>query len=393
MSAVPATAHTSRAALGVALAASAAIVLSSPLVGDLRAALLRVAPGYYLPVLQGLVAAGAAALVLFCVTRIRQHRRLRYGALGLALVLAVGAAAALRSGDRNVDAVEAFHFVEYSALTLVWFRAVRHRPRWEAYGRAALSGAAVGVVDEWFQWFVPGRAGEAHDVLVDAVAVGCGVLLCVALDTWQSPSAPRRPGAVRAFGIRAAAVALLLAAFVSTVHLGHEIRDGGDHQASAFTSRFSAADLRHLSGLRAKAWAGAAPPVVARYGREDQYLAEALWHVRRRNQGMDPDRHGDPHELDVAWHENQIVERYFAPVLESSPAPGTTGHRLAPEQLAMLDATRAHAGTVFVSDAEAFPILVWSPVRFWALALALSAALAVSGWATERWLARSRRDW
>jgi VanZ family protein len=393
MSTVPDTALTSRAALGVALAASAAIVLSSPLVGDLRAALLRVAPGYYLPVLQGLVAAGAAALVLMCVTRIRQHRRLRYGALGLALVLAVGAAAALRSGDRNVDAVEAFHFVEYSALTLVWFRALRHRPRWEAYGCAALAGLAIGVVDEWFQWFVPGRAGEAHDVLVDAVAVGCGVLLCVALDTWESPSAPRRRGAVRAFGVRAGAVTLLLAAFVSTVHLGHEIRDERDDQISVFRSRFSAAELRDLAGRRATAWAGAPPPVMARYGREDQYLAEALWHVRRRNQGMDPDRHGDPHELDVAWHENQIVERYFLPLLESPPAPGTTGHRLAPEQLAILDATRAHDAAVYVSDAEAFPILAWTPAAFWSLALPASAALALAGWATERQLARARRDW
>ncbi|HTE06956.1 MAG TPA: VanZ family protein [Planctomycetota bacterium] len=392
MSAVPGTARTTRAASGVAIAASAALVLSSPLVGEVRAALLRVAPGYYVPVLQGLVGLDAAALVIVCLTRIRRHRRLRYAALGLSLALGVGAAAALGSGDRNVDAVEAFHFVEYSALTLLFFWAVRGRPRWEAYGRAALAGVAVGVVDEWFQWFVPGRAGEVHDVLVDAVAVACGVLLCVAIDGWEPPPVARRPGAARAFGVRAAAVALLLAAFVATVHLGHEIRDDENGQVSVFRSRFSAADLRQLGARRGTAWAGAAPPVVGRYGREDQYLAEALWHVRRRNQGMDRDRHGEPHELDVAWRENQILERYFAPALEAPAVAGTTGHQLAPEQLVLLDATRAHGTEVFVSDAEAFPILAWSPAAFWAAALAASAVLALSGWAMERWLATPRTD-
>jgi VanZ family protein len=357
-----------------------------------RAALLRLAPNYYVPVLQGLVGLGAAGLVIVCLTRIRRHRRLRYAALGLSLALGVGAAAALRSGDRNVDAVEAFHFVEYSALTLVFFWTVRGRPRWEAYGRAALAGVAVGIVDEWFQWFVPGRAGEAHDVLVDGIAVACGVLLCVAIDRWESPPVARRPRALTALGVRAAAVALLLAAFLATVHLGHEIRDDEDGQMSVFRSRFSAADLRDLSVRRAAAWAGAAPPVVGRYGREDQYLAEALWHVRRRNQGMDPDRHGEPHELDVAWQENQILKRYFAPVLEAAPAAETTGHQLAPEQLVLLDATRAHGAGAFVSDAEAFPILVWSPAALWAAALAVSAVLVLTGWAAEQWLAQSKRD-
>ena len=395
----------------VACAAAAAVVLGAPVIGDLRNALLRSFPRDYVAIISAGVVLGAVIVLVACLRAITDDRPRRIGLLGLAVALATVSFASLRSGNANVDAVEAFHFVEYGVLTLLFFPFGQAGPRWEAYVQAALATTVVGIADEWFQWFVPGRAGEWRDVLFDLLATGCGLLLCLALDTRTGfrRGAPARPAesAGRAhylanrlnagsqldapdqqrgtrLGLRAALVIVLLGVFLATLHLGTEIRDPG---SGAFRSRFSADRLRELGAERRRQWGGGPPPVAGRYGREDQYEAEALWHVRRRNFGMDKDRKGDPIELDVAWHENLILERHFGAVLDAASAGGATGHRLAPEQLADVEARRAHATTPFVSDAEALPIYLWPPAVFWAIIAALAAGALVAG----AWLDRSRR--
>jgi VanZ family protein len=369
-----------RQRLVVACAAAAAVVLGSPLIGDLRNAILRAAPRYYVAIISAGVVLGALAVLTLCLRSITSDRPRRVGLLGLSALLAGVSFAALRSGNSNVDAVEAFHFVEYGVLTLLFFPFGQPGARWAAYVQAALATAVAGIADEWFQWFVPGRAGEWHDVLFDLLATACGLLLCLALDT-RHPSrrgtsidVPNRRG--RGLGLFAAVAVLLLGAFLATLHLGTEIRDP---EIGTFRSRFSAGRLRELGAERLREWGGGPPPVIGRYGREDQYEAEALWHVRRRNFGMDPDRKGDPVELDVAWRENQILEGYFRAVLDAASAGGAVGHRLAPEQLADVDTRRAHGTAPFVSDAEALPIYVWPPVPFWTIVAAVAAAALGAG--------------
>jgi len=378
-----------------AWASAAAIVLGSPLIGDLRLALLQAFPRDYVAIISTAVVAGGVLLLALCLGTITRDRPRRIGIIGLAALLAVVSFAALRSGNPNVDAVEAFHFVEYGVLTLLFFPFGQTGARWEAYVEATLAGTAVGVADEWFQWFVPGRAGEWHDVLFDVLAIACGLLLCLALDTrpgfregrsFDLPVSGRGSARLRRgrrLGLPAAVVVLLLGAFIDTIHLGSEIRDS---EIGVFRSRFSADRLHELGTARARRWAGGPPPAVGRYGREDQYEAEALWHVRRRNFGMDRDRQGDPAELDIAWHENLILERHFGPVLDAAAAGGRAGHRLAPEQLADLDARRAHGVAPFVSDAEAMPIYVWPPIAWWAGV----AALAATAWGLGLVLDRRR---
>ena len=397
----------------LAYVAAAAIVLGSPLIGDLRSALLRAFPRYYVAIVSGGVALGGLLMLAACVRAIRDDRPRRFGALGLALGLAVVSFALLRSGNPNVDAVEAFHFVEYGVLALLFFPFGQPGARWEAYVEAAVSATTVGIADEWFQWFVPGRAGEWHDVLFDLLATACGLLLCLALDVrgpggaaWPANTAghaqrlanrlnpgslsdpPQRRGVH--LGLRLALVIAVFGAFLATVHLGSEIRDP---EIGVFRSRFTAARLHELGEDRLRTWGGGPPPVVGRYGREDQYEAEALWHVRRRNFGMDSDRKGDPVELDVAWHENLILERHFKPVLDAASVTGAaggapSGHRLAPEQVADVDARRAHGSAPFVSDAQAMPIYVWSLPVFWTMVGGLAAAAIVGG----AWLDRSRKN-
>jgi len=372
----------------VACAAAAAVVLASPLIGDLRNAILRAAPRYYVAIISAGVVLGALAVLTLCLRSITADRPRRIGILGLSALLAAVSFAALRSGNSNVDAVEAFHFVEYGVLTLLFFPFGQPGARWAAYVQAALATVAAGIADEWFQWFVPGRAGEWHDVLFDLLATACGLLLCLALDTrpldvrrGRSPDRPGATGRGTRLGIGAALVILFLGAFLATLHLGSEIRDP---EVGTFRSRFSAGRLRQLGAERLRAWGGGPPPVIGRYGREDQYEAEALWHVRRRNFGMDPDRKGDPVELDVAWRENQILEGHFRAVLDAASAGGAVGHRLAPEQLADVDTRRAHGTAPFVSDAEALPIYVWPPVPFWAIVATVAAAAVVAGARLDR---------
>ena len=375
----------------IACAAAAAVVLGSPVIGDIRSALLRTFPRYYVAIISAGVGLGAVIVLAACLRAITDDRPRRIGLLVLAVALAGASFALLRSGNANVDAVEAFHFVEYGVLTLLFFPFGQRGARWEAYVQAALATTVAGIADEWFQWFVPGRAGEWHDVLFDLLATACGLLLCAALDVRGGAGlktggyvAPQRSGL--RLGAFAALVVLLLGAFIATIHLGSEIRD---REIGTFRSRFSADRLRQLGAERVRAWRGGRPPAAGRYGREDQYEAEALWHVRRRNFGMDQDRQGDPVELDIAWHENLILERHFTSVLDAASAGGATGHRLAPEQLADVDARRGHGTAPFVSDAEAMPIYVWPPALFWTIVASIALAALVAGFWLDR--VRSRR--
>jgi len=376
----------------VACGVAAGVVLGSPLVGDLRNALLRTFPREYVLIISAGVVLGGLVVVGVCLRAIREDRPRRVGLIAAAVALALASFALLRSGNPNVDAVEAFHFVEYGVLALLFFPFDQRGPRWEAYLQSALATTVVAVADEWFQWFVPGRAGEWHDVLFDLLATACGLLLCLALDARGGAGPIFRRGASldapdqrrgTGLGVFAALAIVFLCGFLATVHLGHEIRDP---EIGVFRSRFSADRLRELGVERARQWGTGPPPVVGRYGREDQYEAEALWHVRRRNFGMDKDRKGDPIELDVAWHENLILERHFKAVLDAASAGGAIGHRLAPEQVADVDARRAHAEAPFVSDAEAMPIYVWSPAVFWAIIGGAAATVLVAG----AWLDRLR---
>ena len=82
-----------------------------PIVNTIRQALLVAWPAGYVPVLAGVVAVTGLALVVFTLRSMRDRSWPRLAALAMAVALAVGSGAALRTGVANVDAVEAFHFV------------------------------------------------------------------------------------------------------------------------------------------------------------------------------------------------------------------------------------------------------------------------------------------
>src|SRR6185503_12374036 len=128
------------------------IVVGSPLAGELRAAIAAVFPGQARAIIGGAVAVAIAIALLTAAVRVPRGRALRYFALGTALVAGTLFARALNSGDPDTDVVEAFHFVEYGILTLLFYLACRPIDDLSVLVLPLLAGLIVGTLDEWFQW-------------------------------------------------------------------------------------------------------------------------------------------------------------------------------------------------------------------------------------------------
>jgi hypothetical protein len=158
---------------------------------------------------------------------------------------------------------------------------------------------------------------------------------------------------------------VMLAAFFHAVHLGHEI---DDPQAGTFLSRYSAEELLAASRDRGVRWQAAPPRQLHRRSIEDHYLAEGAWHVQRRNEVADPQR---------VWHENLILEKYFAPVLDFPTYSTGAGAKWPAEQRANAEAQAGTEVRAYRSTANPYPIYTWSPVVFW---ISVIAAVATIAW-------------
>lgn len=351
-----------RRRLALAITAAVALVLAAPYVGVARSEIRRAFPGQFSLIVNAIVGLAVAGAVAAGLARVRSQRAWRYGAMALALATAAGYAQATASGDPAVRAVEHFHFVEYGIITFLFYRVWRDRQDWSALATTAVAAFIVGTADEAFQWFLPARVGELKDVWLNGVAIGCGLLFSLG----AAPPASFRygwlPGS-RLLTSRALALAVLaVAAFVHVVHLGVEIRD---HAAGSFVSRFTAEELEATGRARAEAWR-TNPPLVRppRLSREDQYMTEGLQHVQARNNAWTA---GD---AVIAWHENLILERYFAAVLDTPSYVAAAGHRWSAEHRADAEA-RARNGDArpFTSAAYPYPIYVWPWWAVWLGAL------------------------
>ena len=322
------------------------------------------------------VLAAVGLVMLMAFVRIRERRLQRFGLLATALVFGGAYMWATGTPYPEVNAVERVHFVEYGLIAFLFYRAALPRRSPVEGGRHAndpsivilplLAAFTVGILDEWLQWFIPFRVGEAHDVFINLAAIVCGLLFAIAL---QPPAAfSWRLGAEswRRTGVAAALVWLIFGMFVSQVHLGHVVAVS---EAAGFRSHYTAEELNDLQGRRAVLWQTQPPIGIARLSREDQYLDEGLWHVRQRNRAA---------EMSEAWHENLILERFFAPVLDRPTYASPEGNRWSAEQRANT-ATQVAAGLPpFVSTAEAYPIVTWRRSLYWPIVMAVALLLAIA---------------
>jgi hypothetical protein len=362
------------ARLTLALGAAALIVGGSPLVGALREALLTQWPAAYVPTLAGCVIVAALAILMLAVRgAVRpvvdapaRWSGSKLAAIAVAFGLALAVGFMERTGDPNVDVVEAFHFVEYSVLTCLFAWALAPLVPGHAWVWAAAASIAAGAFDEWTQWFVPNRTGEIRDVGIDAVATVCGVLLVAALEIGGRPDRRRL---VRPVAFAGAGALLAVATCFAVIHLGAVVEDA---EAGSFRSRYGGPALVELGRERAAQWGRGPIAPQGLFAREDQYLAEALWHVRRRNRAIEAS------DTVTAWREERILERYYAPILQVATAGRADGHALSPEQLAAIEPGRTGAAAG-ASDASPIPIVTWSRGRFWTVVAGAIGGLAVVG--------------
>jgi hypothetical protein len=361
----------------LALLASVLIIFGAPYIGELRGALQSSFPEQYRWIIGGIVATATFAAIGAALARVRRWpldsprsgpsagsgSATRYGLIGAGVIISAAYARAVSSGNPDVDLVEAFHFVEYGLLAYLFYRAWWGRRDVSGLVFAACAALAVGVADEWVQWFVPGRVGEIHDVWLNAVAISCGLLFSTAIHPPVSLQQPTRPSARLAASASVVALVFAVTTFLSVVHLGHEVRSDA---TGAFRSRYDASALEAAASTRADLWR-VAPPPRRGLAREDHYLSEGQWHIQRRNRAI---TEGD---LSAAWNENAILERFYAPVLDR-------GDRWSDGQRAEIaQHARTSTPTAYVSDAEPYPIYATRARTVWAAAAVL-AAVIVSLW-------------
>ena len=82
-------------------------------------------------------------------------------------------------------------------------------------------------------------------------------------------------------------------------------------------------------------------------------------HVRERN------RCWTEQNVRCAWHENLILEQYFAPVLDTPSYVSANGFRWPSEQRADAATRQPPDDGLYSSEAKEVPIVVWSKIGFW----------------------------
>jgi hypothetical protein len=295
--------------------------------------------------------------------------------MATAIILAVFQGWLFTTGNPEVDAVERVHFVEYGLLTLLFYRAWRPAGDPSIIVMPVLAGLVVGTLEEWLQWFIPNRIGEARDVLLNLAAIGSGLLFALGLDPPETFARTPRPGSAARIGMASGATLMTYAAFIAIVHLGHEVTlpDVG-----TFRSRYSATRLAELSRDRAARWKTRPPVTLVRLSAEDQYMDEGLWHVRRRNEAW---AEGD---YLTARQENRILETFFAPVLDTPSYVSVSGHRWPSEQRQDAEARTLGQPVAYVSDAEPYPVLTWPWGVYWVGVASAAVLFVATGTALER---------
>lgn len=338
---------------------AAVFILSAPVAGQLRSQLRSSFPKQFVLIVGSAIAALVLCAIVVALARIRERRGARYGAMALSLAGAIAFARWHATGRAEIDVVELFHFVEYGVITFLFYRAWKPADDGSIFILPVLAGLLVGTCEEWLQWFIPVRVGEMADVFLNLAAILSGLVFSVAADPPAHVTFRLRPGSLRRIGRVAAGVLFVFAMFVQTVHLGFRI---DDPDIGVFESRYSIAELRSLQLRKRDEWLVHPLPLeLHRVSREDQYMSEGVVHVQERNEAWAA---GDAL---TAFRENQILERYYQPVLDTPSYVSKTGHRWPPDQRAEAKnrAAAMAAPAPYVSHAYPYPILTWRGTIFW----------------------------
>ncbi|MBI3263581.1 MAG: VanZ family protein [Acidobacteria bacterium] len=346
-----------RRALTQAVIVSAIFVPGAPFIGEIRLALRDAFPRAFIPTIAISIAAALVIPCLVVLARVRTRRLLRYGAIGLALALVALYWLTTRTGILEVDSVELFHFLEYGTVGTLFYRAFLPTGDVTVFPLTLLAGAIVGTMDEWGQWLVPTRVGEARDVYLDLFAVACGLLFGVGLQA-PGPFARLSAPSLRRAGRFGAAAVLLFAVFYHLAHLGYDIRDS---QIGSFYSAYTTDELDAATADRAVRWRLDPPTRLKPLAIEDFYLTEAGSHVFHRN------AYYEGGHFYLAWKENQILETYYDPFLDLHSFSSGALHRWAPAQRAEVEGKAIAPSPALYESPAGRERIVVSPTKtqFW----------------------------
>ncbi len=318
---------------------------------------------------------------LFVIARLlrglRRLPRLRVGA-----VLGIAAIFIYFSLELMETPAEAVHFIEYGILGLFLFRAFSHRQHDPLiYLNVVLAGALISTGDEILQWLTPGRYWDIRDLQHNALAIA---LVQAGVAVGFAPAFIQRrvrPASVRCAAVLIAVQALLLGLcatntpsasmraamrFTSLRFLlnnDNAMMEYGwrheDPDQLRFYSRFSRRDLERIDRNRG----AEVGPILAKYAQEkslkdflhyytpvrDPFTHEAMIHLNQRNHyfAVLPkyrfETNAYRYHANVAFRENQILERYFSNSLDHAQ------QRWTPELVEAL-APQAHLDQRFTSE-------------------------------------------
>lgn len=339
--------------------------------------------------------------------------------LGWLTVAGAGTAWLLR--DQLQSSVEAFHFVEYAALGVLFFRAWRlHLRDPLVYPLALASVALVAWTDEFLQWLMPGRFWDFRDVRLNALAGAIGLLFAAGVAAPGSVRLPIARRSVRQLCAALGALLLLLGFAVSATparvdvvathvpglaflrnnesRLAEYGRCHVDPEIGTFRSQFDLAALRRQDRERGSevgaAFAAGSLPDLREYRRNhvisaDPFRFEFYRHLLQRDHYAavaGQYRTADPvrfrHHCTVAARENQILGTYFPQALAASGRAWDTARRARCADFADWDRP-------YFSEVQNH-LIVSAPEAAWR-GLLLALLLGV-GWIYARWGREPRVD-
>ncbi len=299
----------------------------------------------------------AAAFVAWVVRSARQLRWSNYATLAVGALWAAAQATALARGRPEESALERMHLVLYGLVALLLYRALLRAGRAALVAAvfAAILTAVVGVADEFVQWLVWVRVGDAYDVLLNASAAGCGVVFGVGLFGFDDVAPTLREW--RSMAALWATLVVASCFLIDVANAGYLVVDP---KLGQFRSYYTIERLERLNGNRRARWATKLPPMVLQpWHIEDHFLSEAAWHVQAREEAYLAE------DWATAAAEQAILTRYYPVVLGLVKPDGLLRYPFQPEKVLRLEEEGAVPVPRYVSAAGANRIWIWPRRYLW----------------------------
>ncbi len=253
---------------------------------------------------------------LFILAAIELFRRFiwnprRFSVQFLVLFSLIAAGYAWRLSRLPV-AVERFHLIEYGCLAIfVLLACHRMDSGWVGLGWAMSAVLFVGLCDELFQYYWPGRYGEWRDVVINMESGAMALLSLILLNPLKGimHASAARSQAFLFFTLACLSV-LSGCFFLHVQQFGFEI---SDPEFGRFRSHFQAAELLKITQRNCNAYFSG-PNTKASENKtisRDLYFKEAKQHFDRSKLLLQLHRWND------AYREHLVFNRYFSGAAES----------------------------------------------------------------------------